>query len=163
MHERFDDEEWELLRHLLYSAFSFATMADGKVEPRELAAIADMLNHPETIEDPLHSELARDYQVRGDAGIRTEQAFQGTETQDAVLARFTRTKAVLKDKLTAAEYEQFLTSVFVHAGVTDLHRHKHLFGRRSEETLSKEDAAQLEKWAVIWDLEPAALVRYTGA
>lgn len=163
MHERFDDEEWELLRHLLYSAFSFATMADGEVEPRELAAIADTLNHPDSIEDPLHSELARDYQVRGDAGIRSEQAFQVAETPEAVLARFTRTKGVLKDRLTAAEYEQFLTSVFVHSGVTELHRKKHRFGRHPDEVLSKEDAAQLETWATMWDLDPSSLARYTGA
>jgi hypothetical protein len=163
MRERFDDQEWELLRHLVYSAFSFAMGADDKIEPSELAAVADTINHPDTIEDPLHSELALDYKTRGDAGIQEEQSFQGSEDDAAAFSRVMRTKGFLKDKLTAAEYEQFLTSLFVHCGVTDLHRKKHLFGRHPDERLSKEDAEFLGKWAAIWDLDPAALARFTGS
>jgi hypothetical protein len=153
LRERFTEDEWTLVLHAPFDAFFFAAMADSKLEEDEVKTFAETFARAGELADPLHREIALDYAVRGEGRFREEMMFQGAENADEMAARMSRTKTVLQAKLTEAEYQGFVRSLFANAvAIAGASKDKkHIWSK--PKPISEEEAAALTMLAVIWEVD----------
>jgi hypothetical protein len=116
--KRFTDDEWALIRHVPVDAYLVVATAEGSLDS---TAGRTFIGLPELIKNPLHRALAEEITVAD--SLTNELEFQmqeigvvsGAERMrtPATAIRLKATKAILKEKLTSADYQGFLASVGV--------------------------------------------------
>jgi tetratricopeptide (TPR) repeat protein len=109
---RFTDDEWVMVCHVLFDAWAWFALADGRVEKAKLDGLKKMLDAA-LLKDPLHREIALDIAAGGPARIG-EELTAITDTTDFE-ARSHRTQSILQDKLSKREYQSFFQSVCMSA------------------------------------------------
>jgi hypothetical protein len=155
MRERFTNEEWREVSHIPFDAFYFGAMADGKVEDAEVKAFVDSLERPGALKDPLHREIMLDHAAAGNPRVAEEMQFETSETATAMQARFTRTKAMLKQKLSPQEYQAFFKSIWISAmavAAASTEKKDHIWGKKKK-PISKKEATALATFAAAWDID----------
>jgi hypothetical protein len=159
MREKFTNEEWRLVAHIPFDAFYFGAMADGKAEESEVKAFVDSLERPGALKDPLHREIMLDHAAGGMPRVAEEMHFETSETATAKQARFARTKGMLKQKLSPAEYQAFFKSVWISAmAVAAASAEKKKRGpiwkpKPKDEPISDKEAMALATFAATWDID----------
>jgi hypothetical protein len=159
--ERFTDEEWRLVVHIPFDAFIFAAMADGNVEDTEVQAFVETLEKAPMIKNDLHREILLHHASSGAVGIGAEITFEMKESVAAMDERFARTKPILKQRLTATEYQEFFRSVFINAlavAGSSREKKKHAWSRK-QPPISKKESDALAVFAMKWDIDISFLAQ----
>jgi hypothetical protein len=107
MRNRFSDDEWARLKFLPFQAFILVAAADGKMDDHEVHVLADQIERSALLIDPLHRalliELADEDQSPYMEAASPEKL---RETSEALAP-------LLRSRLSEAEYEGFVRSVFI--------------------------------------------------
>lgn len=112
MRDRFTDAEWATVRTVPVVAFVFTALADKEISKKEVGAFVGELANAE---DELHQEVAADLSsIEGGHLAEITRQLQ-TQRSTQVATWLDTTKTLLKDKLSADEYDSFLGSVLIQA------------------------------------------------
>lgn len=162
MRERFSDEEWALVRHVPVDAFLMVAMVDGRLEEEETDSFADELTHAEAMVDPLHREVAEDLDMARGGKLGEELAFQAAEDAAQMKSRIDGTRAMLREKLTADEYNSFVASSMITGmKVARAAGGGRIFHRK--EKVSDREKTALAAFAAAYELDPGALDKFPSA
>jgi hypothetical protein len=152
--ERFTDEEWRLVLHIPFDAFIFAAGADGNVEETEVKAFLQSLEKAPMLTNDLHREIALHHAATGTVGIGAEITFEMKESGSAMDERFDRTKRILKQRLTPAEYQDFFKSIFLHAiAIAGASHEKKRPFHKAPPPINDKEAKALNLFAMKWDID----------
>lgn len=149
MKERFSTEEWDDLLVLPFHLFAAIALADGEIQKEEIKEFLNRITRGAlAYRDPLHKEVARGI-LDGDTGKFLTSA-TGAGGWDAQ-----RTKTMMKDRLTSAEYQGFLGSMFIDlVNIAAASKTRKWFRKKG---LGKEEQQRLTAIGIFWDLDLATL------
>ena len=108
MKEKFNQEEWQLLKLLPFQVFVLVAGADGRIDKEEIAQLQKDLRDAPFYKDALHKELFIDI-VSSDINALIREVADVSKLAE----RASRMKTVLRQKLTPQEYQSFLGSMFI--------------------------------------------------
>jgi len=145
MKERFTTEEWDHLLILPFHLFTAIALADGEIQKEELAEFLDRTTRGALgYKDPLHKEIARGI-LDGDTGELLLQASGSTGFEPK------QVKQTLKEKVTAAEYQGLLGSLFIDLVNIAAASKKRKWFRK--EAIDKDERERLLAIGLFWDLD----------
>ncbi len=138
MKEMFTTEEWELVKCVPIQAFGVVAGVDSGVDEKESEEFSGrMVRGALGYKDPLHRELAQSL-VADDMSKLIQKA---SETGVG------ETKAILKSKLSAEQYQSFLGSIFIDSVAV-----ANASGTPGA-AVSEAEASMLVAFAMAWDLD----------
>jgi hypothetical protein len=147
MKERFTTDEWEIVRCVPIQAFGIVAGADMNLEQKEFEEFARrMLQGAMTYKDPLHREVAQEF-ASDDLAKRIQKSSE---------VEVGTTKALLKGKLSAEEYQSFLGSIFIDALAV-----ARATGTSGAE-VSEQEQTMLAAFGMAWEIDLAELQRIFG-
>ena len=151
--DRFDEQEWKLVRHVPVDAFISVAYADGTPEQGELDALFDVMLHANDIADPLLRATIDDL---GQSNALLEELQEHASwTKEKVDGWAQSTKRLLKGKLSPAEYQSFVCSV-------ELVAEKIARGSGKGPGTTSPEAGVLKIYIQIWEVDPRALRELPG-
>jgi hypothetical protein len=145
MKERFTAEEWERLKPLPLQLFVLVAGVDGNVDDAELATFSEQVGKAALLKNALHRELLIALLDDGPSNY-WDQALDAKKTMSASSA----IKPILKSKLTASEYQDFLKSLFI--GVLQIANASGNDGPDAG-NVSEDEAKALQVIAYMYDLD----------
>lgn len=153
MKERFGENDWDMVKMLPFHLFAAIALADGEIQQEEMKEFGDRLTRGALgYKDPMHREVARDL-VAGDlSGFAESVAGHGSFDPQAA-------KQLLKDNLTADEYQGFLGSIFVDlVNIAKASKtRKGWFSRAVE--IDEDERHRLAVIGIFWEIDVGRLVQ----
>ena len=111
MKEKFSPGDWEELKVLPFIVFNMVAAADGEVDQKEVAQMAEELTKAPTFKDPLHRELMLDVAVSN-----WQEVLKKSFEVSMIEQRLNNAKSYLKQALSDEEYSRFLGSLIISGG-----------------------------------------------
>ena len=147
MKDRFKPDEWEIVRCVPIQAFGIVAGADMEPDQKEFEEFAKrMLQGGMTYKDQLHREVAQEF-ASDDLQKRIQKAAEVDVSQ---------TKALLKGKLSAEEYQSFLGSIFIDALAV-----ARATGASGAE-VSEQEQTMLAAFGMAWEIDLEEVQRIFG-
>ncbi|MEE8346924.1 MAG: hypothetical protein V3S20_06225 [Dehalococcoidia bacterium] len=159
--ETFAQEDWQLLRNLVYLVFFTVAGADGEVSIREVRVFLGMMTSWMMNPDPLLRRLLKDMGETEEGGLAEykrllaalqENPWSGPEALE-------RAKSLLQGRLSPDEYQRFVGSLLL-CGLW-IARPDILDGGPSE-PVGEEEARALTKLNHHFELDPDAVREHIG-
>jgi hypothetical protein len=113
MKAKFAPDEWSALKLLCLQVIGFVVLADGEIDDEEYTALNELIRDAPFYRDDLHRELMLDIAQDKDLMSILKQGL----VRSATIRSAPANKALLRSKLTAAEYNSFTRSL-IGAGIS---------------------------------------------
>jgi hypothetical protein len=111
MKDRFSTTEWSQVLRLPPLMFQFVALADGRMQPEEVAQFAQEVGDARSYNDPLLREVLTDLSTPARFEASYAESTRITSSgPDAIEREITGIRTVLGEHLTADEYNRFLFS-----------------------------------------------------
>jgi len=154
MKDRFSAEEWKDLLVLPFHLFTAIAIADGEIQEEELKEFLDRTARAAlAYTDPLHKEVAR-----GILDAETGELFQAATGATGWDPK--RVKQVMTEKLTPAEYQGFIGSVFV--DLVNIARASKTGKWFRKKALDRDELERLAGIGLFWELDLSRLEAFSG-
>lgn len=148
--ERFSDKEWALVRTLPLQVFGYIAGADGKIDRDEINDLIDQIAEADSLPSPLHRAIMRSLSAERDFWALLQQASHYADSME----RSRSIKMILKNALTAHEYNGFMQSLFWSALEIAQASGGGPFGISSPVSRAEKD--HLRAFTELYDFEPGA-------
>jgi hypothetical protein len=111
MKEKFSPGDWEELKVLPFTVFNMVAAADGEIDQKEVAQVAQELMKAPSFKDQLHRELMMDV-----AAGNWQEVLKKSFEVGNIEQRLNNAKTMLKQALSDEEYSRFLGSLIISGG-----------------------------------------------
>lgn len=147
--DRFEVEEWDLVRTLPLQVFGFVAGADGTIDRNEVNDLIDQIAIWQHLKSPLHGQILQTYADETDFWRILQHATSYADSLD----KAREIKAILKRRLSDDEYREFMASLFWSGLEFAQSSGGGPFGLL--DTVSRAERKKLEVFADLYDIEAA--------